>query len=100
MPHGGSGRMPGAYGVRRMPVQSPRMPSAAKLTDRLSARLKAGLSLDEPFIVEQRIAQTHSRHVLVIWDAWQNLPRDARGAIIMDAYETAKVLKGDTIRVA
>src|SRR5688500_7340604 len=83
-----------------MPVQSPRMPSAARLTDQLSAQLKAELSLDEPFIVEQRTAQTQSRHVLVIWDAWQNLPRDTRAAIIMNAYRAANLLKGDTIRVA
>jgi hypothetical protein len=70
------------------------------LVEKLAARLKEPAALDEPFIIEDRIPQTRSRHVLVIWDAWRSRDRTARSTVIMDAFEAAGVLKGDTIRMA
>lgn len=74
--------------------------SPQTLKDELAARLKGPLTLEEPFVHEDRIRQTRSRHVLIVWDAWRQLHRTDRAAIIVDAYATANVLRGDTVRVA
>lgn len=74
--------------------------SSKKLVDALVSRLKGPLTLEEPFILQDRIPQTRSRHVLVIWDAWRQLEPAARSAIIMDALSEAGMLKGDSVRVA
>jgi hypothetical protein len=53
----------------------------------------------EPFVIEDRVAQTKSLHVVVIWDEWEGLDRAARGSVIMDAYARAKRSKA-TLTVA
>jgi methylmalonyl-CoA mutase cobalamin-binding subunit len=53
--------------------------------------------LDEPYIIQDRIAQTRSRHVVVIWDAWDEMDRADRGRVIADAFQDAGVK--DVIRV-
>jgi hypothetical protein len=71
------------------------------LVDELSAALsQRGSSRDEPLIVEDRIAQTQSVHVVVIWDGWKDLSPKDRSKIIEDAYASARQLRGSTITVA
>jgi hypothetical protein len=74
--------------------------SVASLVKQLAAKVGRPRSLSEPFILEDRIPQTRSRHVVVIWDAWGNLARADRSKIILDAFQTANHLNGDTVRVA
>jgi len=79
-----------------MPVKAlaVRHPLATQLAD----RIRGPLSLNEPFIIQDRVPQTRSRHAVVIWDAWSELDRAERGRIIADAFEDAGV--NDTVRVA
>lgn len=74
---------------------STRQPS---LVNQLADRIRNRTSLEEPYMVEDRVQQTGSRHVAVIWDAWADLDRPARGRIIADAYHDAGIQ--DTITVA
>lgn len=68
------------------------------LADQLADRLKGPVGLDEPYVIQDRIPQTRSRHVVVIWDSWDMLDRTQRSHIIADAFRDAGV--GDAIRVA
>jgi hypothetical protein len=70
------------------------------LVGRLAQRVAAQPTLEEPFVLQNRIAQTRTRHVVVIWDAWSDMDRDERAGIILDAYQNAGVLNGDAITVA
>jgi hypothetical protein len=54
--------------------------------------------LEEPYIIQDRVPQTRSRHAVVIWDAWSGMDRAERSRIIADAFEDAGV--HDAIRVA
>jgi hypothetical protein len=83
-----------------MVARTPTNNASRTLVDQLATRLRGGLSLDEPFIIEDRVPQTHSRHVVVIWDAWKSLGREDRSRIILDAYRSSNGLRGDTVRVA
>lgn len=71
-----------------------------KLVDQLVARLRDPLALEEPFVMEDRIPETRTRHVWVVWDAWKNFNRAAREAIIEEAFAASGVLKGDVILIA
>lgn len=68
------------------------------LVSQLAARINGPLSLDEPYIIQDRVPQTQSRHVVVIWDAWDDMARDKRGRIITDAFQQAGI--HDVVRVA
>jgi hypothetical protein len=68
------------------------------LITQLAKRIRGPLSLDEPYIIQDRVPQTRSRHAIVIWDAWSDLDRAERGRIIAEAFEDAGV--HDAIRVA
>ncbi len=68
------------------------------LVEKLVDRIRNTVSLEEPYIVQDRIPQTQSRHVVVIWDAWEQLDGAERGKIITDAFEDAGI--ADAIRVA
>jgi hypothetical protein len=68
------------------------------LVGQLADRIRGPLSLDEPYIIQARVPQTHSRHAIVIWDAWKDADRDERNRIITDAFEDAGIR--DAIRVA
>lgn len=50
---------------------------------------KPATSRGEPMIVENRIAQTKSVHVTVVWDRWDDLPPEGRSHVILDAYARA-----------
>jgi len=68
------------------------------LVGQLADRIRNPAGLDEPYIIQDRIAQTGSRHVVVIWDAWDGMGRSERGRVIADAFHDAGVQ--DVIRVA
>jgi hypothetical protein len=53
--------------------------------------LKEGVSSTPatPTIYEEEQRYGDYMHVTVIWDAWEHVPRDERGAIILDAYVVA-----------
>src|SRR5581483_2110076 len=40
----------------------------------------------QPAFIEQVLGGTHSRHVYVIWDRWDDLPDDERSDTILRAY--------------
>lgn len=68
------------------------------LVPQLADRIRGPLSLDEPYIIQDRVPQTRSRHAVVIWDAWDDMDRAERGRLITDAFEEAGIR--DAIRVA
>lgn len=74
--------------------------SIERLTTQLVAQIKSPAAAHAPFIVENRVPQTHTRHVVVIWDAWADLDPAERSRLIMDAYTNAGVLSSDTVSVA
>jgi hypothetical protein len=57
-------------------------------------------SRGEPMIVENRIAQTKSAHVTVVWDRWDDIPPEGRSKVILDAYARAGRLADLTITAA
>jgi len=71
---------------------------AHPLVGPLADRIRGQLSLEEPYIIQDRVPQTHSRHAVVIWDAWSELDRAERSQIIAEAFEDAGIR--DSIRVA
>lgn len=71
------------------------------LMGKLSTVLRrSGLLPGEPLVVENRIGQTRSMHVAVIWDKWKNLSPTDRSKIILDAYAKAHRLPDSVITVA
>jgi hypothetical protein len=74
------------------------IPARHRLVEKLVDRIRDPVSLEEPYIVQDRVPQTHSRHVVVIWDAWDRLGGAERAKIITDAFEDAGI--PDAIRVA
>jgi hypothetical protein len=54
----------------------------------------------EPLVMENRIAQTKSVHIVVIWDAWNELSPGERSKIILDAYSKARRAHGATVTSA
>ena len=74
---------------------------AKALIEKLAAALQRPAALQgDPLVVENRIAQTKSVHVVVIWDAWNDLSPAERSKNIIDAYAKAKRARGATITVA
>jgi hypothetical protein len=75
--------------------------STESLVNELAGRIAApGESAEAPFILQDRIPQTRTRHVVVIWDAWADRDRAERAGMIMDAYAASGRLGDDTIPVA
>ena len=71
-----------------------------KLVDDLARRLTAPAGLNEPFILQDRIPQSKTRHAVVIWDRWDGMDRVERSKIILDAYKKSGILHNDSITVA
>ena len=46
---------------------------------------------DVPTIYEETQRQRNYLHVTVVWNKWKGIPTEERGAIILDAYEQAKM---------
>ena len=71
-------------------ANQPKSSLRRSLSSDLSNRLRDDPdSLELPLIVENRIAQTRSVHLLVIWDRWNDIPNRERARIITDAFATA-----------
>jgi hypothetical protein len=71
----------------RIPVGN--VPNRA-LVDALAARLRQPpASPDHPLVVVNRISQTKSVHILVIWNKWKDLAIAQRARVIADAFATA-----------
>lgn len=63
-----------------------------RLLSALTAELKVEsgtTSPDRPSVFEQAVSQTDTYHVLVVWEAWGEIPSEERGGIILEAYEQA-----------
>jgi len=77
-----------------MPVirkeKQPESPQHNELVKRLVAELQrnqpAGGPPDAPIIVED-VERNNFMRVTVLWDDWKDIAPEARGRIIMDAYE-------------
>jgi hypothetical protein len=67
------------------------------LTVQLAARIAGEPSATEPYIIQDRVPQTHSRHVVVIWDAWDEMDRTARSQIIADAFRQTGIRDNLTV---
>lgn len=83
-----------------MPTQLKSRKATHILTDELIERIKAPNAIDAPYILQDRVAQTRSRHVAVIWNRWKDIDRSHRSKFIIDAYEKAGVLGADSVMVA
>ena len=71
------------------------------LTSQLCAALRrVEHSLREPLIVEDRVGQTQSLHVVVIWDKWKSLLPKDRSKVILDAYAMAERAQNMTFTMA
>ena len=72
------------------PIAVPANVPHAPMVRMLAARLRADPdSPDVPLTVLNRIPQTKSVHLLVVWDKWKDLPIPARGRVITDAFAAA-----------
>ena len=76
--------------IRRVGMQS--LPTHPDLIARLLEELRNPKEADDavpddPFIIEETIGKLPLKHVMVVWDKWQSLGPEERGAVIMDAYE-------------
>jgi hypothetical protein len=65
-----------------------RRPASTKLVDSLVDELKSNRESGQPFIYEQQF-DTGRIRVLVVWDAWMNIPLEDRTSTILAAYEKA-----------
>jgi hypothetical protein len=73
-------------------VKAPKKPQNkhAKLVTTLANRfMKPAESTDLPLVVVNQLSRTSGKHILVIWDDWQDLSGAERGKIITDAYLAA-----------
>ena len=64
-----------------------------ELTDVLAEELRLARPdgpEDAPYIIEEHSPRHGFLHIQVIWDAWQDVPTEERGRIIMDAYERVR----------
>jgi hypothetical protein len=70
------------------------------LTKLLATRFEQPLEQPElPLVVINRIPQTKSAHVLVIWDQWKNLSIPQRSQVIADAFALAFPREDMVVRV-
>lgn len=69
-----------------VPTNVPHAPMVRMLAERLRADPD---SPDVPLTVLNRIPQTKSVHLLVVWDKWKDLPIPARARVITDAFAAA-----------
>lgn len=83
-----------------MPTRTHPNRATDKLVSALAERVKAPGGAEEPFVLQDRVPQTRTRHVVVIWNEWANVDRDERSRVILDAYDRAGVLGHDSITSA
>jgi hypothetical protein len=74
---------------------------AKAFVDRLVTELSNPKEFGQPLIWEKRTPSTKSIQVHVVWDDWQDCPRQSRENIIREAYEhSGKVPEGERIALA
>ena len=77
-----------------MPVIRKKLEPESSQHQKLVRALVAELQRNEPTGAGPRIEEEEQRgnhiHVMVIWDAWNEIGAEERGRIIMDAYEKAR----------
>lgn len=89
-----------------MPIQrigGPRPELYPQILDDLIAELEADVHQedyhgDRPFIIEEADIRGTHLHVTVVWDKWDEVPREERGRIILDSYKSAKNRGEDVMR--
>jgi hypothetical protein len=58
-----------------------------RLVNILANELRGQASAQGPAVFEEEVTGTDTFHVLVLWEQWQDIPTEERGAMILDAYE-------------
>lgn len=66
----------------------------------LSRAIEAGGAREGPIILEGRLPETRSVHLVVIWDGWRDVDAPGRSRLILDAATSAKRLAGSNVTVA
>ena len=74
---------------KRIGPESPIGSAKKELAEELAAELKSNREFGQPLIYEQ-VFRTGKTRVLVIWDAWHDVPLQERTATILRAYEIAE----------
>ncbi len=62
-------------------------PESEKLVDDLLRELRNPRPIGQPIVLEDQTPETDSIRINVIWDRWEECPREARSTIILDAYK-------------
>lgn len=61
-------------------------PELEKLVDDLVGELRDPKPIGQPIVLEDHTPETDSIRINVVWDRWEECPREARSTIILDAY--------------
>jgi hypothetical protein len=69
------------------------------LTTELNEEL-AHPGVGQPYIIEENIPSTESKHVHVVWDAWSGIREEERSQIILEAYRRLEGREPENIAVA
>ncbi len=87
-----------------MPLYRPQhaqVPQWQELVDELAEEIRRPTQhAGAPVVFEDEVSQTDSIHVLVIWERWQEVPQERRGAVILDAYRSVNEARMRQIRFA
>jgi hypothetical protein len=79
-------------------------PGSDELVAILVSELRQSVTSDQPvhqpIILENEIGQTHTLHVVVIWQRWQIVPTGQRSGLIIRAYDEAAADRADRITIA
>lgn len=70
---------------KREPAEA--VPELEKLVDDLVGELNDPKPIGQPIVLEDHTPETDSIRINVVWDRWEECPREARSAIILDAYK-------------
>ncbi len=62
-------------------------PGHEKLVDALVGELRDPKPIGQPIVLEDHTPETDSIRINVVWDRWEECPREARSTIILDAYK-------------
>ena len=67
-----------------------RSPKHERYVKKLAQEFTTSSPNIQPIILEEQVPSTKSRHVRVIWDAWEDLTDEQRSDVIVDAYTRAE----------
>ena len=62
-------------------------PEHEKLVDELVGELRNPKPIGQPIVLEDHTPETDSIRINVVWDRWEECPREARSTIILNAYK-------------